>query len=147
MGGDRAEETIEIDASPDAVFAAAHDYDTFPEWQSAVRRCEVLERDTEGRGTLVETVSDAKVRELRYVLRYHYEPVRRIWWAYVEGDVASLEGEYVLEDLGDGRTRLTYRLESDLGIPVPGFLVRRVAKEVMRRSLAELKARAEEPAG
>ena len=93
MGAVRVEHSELIAADPQACFDAITDFDTYPQWQSAVRECRVLSRDGQ-KGTLVETVIDAKVRKVRYVLRYHAEPPHRLWWDYVEGDVKSIAGGY-----------------------------------------------------
>jgi hypothetical protein len=122
------------------VFEVAIDYDTFPAWQAAVQRVGVLGRDGAGRGELVRFEIDAKVRRIAYTLRYHYDPPGRIWWDFVEGDgVADVEGEYELEPLDDGRTRVTYRLGIDPGVPVPGLLARRLSRGVMKRSVTDLR--------
>ena len=145
MGTDRAEFAAEMAATPDEIFATVIDFESYPEWQSAVKRVRVHERDEEGRPTVVETVSNLKVREVRYVLRYHYdEAPERIRWDYVEGDARSVSGEYVLADAGDGRTRVTYRLEVDAGVPVPGLLRRRLTGQVMKGSVQDLKSRVED---
>ena len=130
-----------MDASPEAVYEAATDYETFPRWQQAVQVAEVLERDDRGRGRVVRFEIDAKVKRIAYTLRYHYDPPGRIRWDFVEGDgVADVEGEYELEPLDDGeRTRVTYRLGIDPGVPVPGLLARRLNKGVMRRSVTDLR--------
>ena len=149
MGLHSAEHTVEIEASPAACFAAITDYESFPDWQQAVEAVEVLERDAHGRGELVRFRIDAKVKRISYTLRYHYdEPTAsasgrpwRIWWDFVEGEgVADVEGEYLLQPLdGDRRTRATYRLGIDPGIPVPGLLARRLNQGVMRRSVDDLR--------
>jgi hypothetical protein len=52
-----------------------------------------------------------------------YEPPRRLAWTRVQSDdLDAMDGSWELEDLGDGRTRATYRLSVDPG-PV-GFLAR-----------------------
>ena len=141
MGTHSAEHTVEIDASPAACFAAITDYESFPDWQHAVEAVEVLERDARGRGELVRFRIDAKVKRISYTLRYHYDEPSRIWWDFVAGEgVADVEGEYLLEPLdGDRRTRATYRLGIDPGIPVPGLLARRLNQGVMRRSVHDLR--------
>ena len=132
-----------MSAPIDLVFATASDYRTFPEWQHAVITVEVLARDGEGRGEVVEFLTDAKLRRVRYRLRYHHEPTRRIWWGFIEGDgVADVEGEYVFA-AADGGTRVTYRLGIDPGIPVPGLLARRANATVMKRSVEDLRDEAE----
>ena len=141
MGTHSAEQSTEIDAPLEACFEAAIDYETFPDWQRAVERVEVMERDAEGRGELVRFEIDAKVKRVSYTLRYHYERPSRIWWEFVEGDgVADVEGEYSIEAVDDGaRTRVTYRLGIDPGVPVPGLIARRLNQGVMRRSVTDLR--------
>lgn len=143
MGAKRAEQGIEIDAPPEEVFAAVTDYETFPDWQSAVRECEVIERDAEGRGEVVAFAIDANVKEVRYRLRYRYQHPHRIGWDYLEGDVKSVDGSLDLDALDGGRTRATYRLEIDPGVFLPGPLRRVLVDQVMRGFVRELKARVE----
>lgn len=50
MGGKRAERQIAIGESPRRCFEAIVDYESFPDWQRAVRDCEVVSRDERGRG-------------------------------------------------------------------------------------------------
>lgn len=145
MGIHRAEQSLEIDAPPGACYEAIADFETYPEWQQAVLRSEVLEHDRDGRGALVAIRVDARVRQVSYVLRYHHQPPDRLWWEFVEGDgVEHIDGEYLFESLDDGRrTRATYRLGIDAGVPVPGFIARRLNEGVMRRSIEETKAESE----
>lgn len=142
MSVHRAERTIEVDASPEACFAAAIDYETFPTWQSAVLAAEVLERDDKGRGVLVDFRTDAKLREVRYLLRYRYGEGHAVSWEYVEGDIEHIEGDYAFEQR-DGGTRVTYRLGIDPGVPAPKFVVRRLNEQVMQRSMEDLKREVE----
>ena len=142
MGAVSAEHSELIGAGAQACFDAITDFETYPQWQSAVRECRVLSRA--GRdGTVVETVIDAKVKKVRYVLRYHAEPPHRLWWDYVEGDVKSIAGGYDFEDAGDGATRATYRLAIDPGRLVPGPVRRLLTGPVMRTSVRELRQRVE----
>ena len=140
MGSSAAEHSEVMAATPAACLAALLDFDSYPDWQSAVKDAEVLEP---GADPVVEFHIDAKVKTVRYVLRYHPEPPSRLWWEYVEGDLRSVSGEYALEDLGDGSTRATYRLEIDPGRFVPGPIRKALTDGVMRGSVRELKARVE----
>jgi hypothetical protein len=126
-----------IEGSPAACLEALLDFGSYPEWQSAVR--DVTVRDDGA----VEFCVDAKVRTIRYVLRYHPEPPSRLWWEYVEGDAKDVSGEYLLDDLGDGTTRATYRLDIDPGRFVPGPVRKLLVEGVMRTSVRDLKRRVE----
>jgi ribosome-associated toxin RatA of RatAB toxin-antitoxin module len=143
MGISRAEQSLEIGASPEACFDAIVDFETYPQWQDAVRRTEVIERYPDGLGQVVELEVDAKVRVVTYRLRYHYDRPGRLWWDFVEGEgVAYIDGEYLFEPTGDG-TLATYRLGIDAGVPIPGFIAKRLNEGVMKRAVSDLKDEAE----
>ena len=121
MGLNWAEHTVEIAAPIETCFEAITDYETFPSWQSAVVDTEVLDWDAQGRGKRVRLFIDAKVRKVDYTLDYRYDEPKRIEWDFVEGNgINDADGHYLFEDLGDDRTRATYKLGLEVGIPLPG---------------------------
>jgi hypothetical protein len=139
MGITRAEQRLEIPASREACFEAIVDFETYPEWQDAVVRAEVVESYDDGLGKVVELCVDAKVREVTYRLLYHYEPPGKLWWDFVEGHgVEYIDGEYLFE-ARDGATLATYRLGIDPGVPVPGFIAKRLNEGVMARAVRDLR--------
>jgi uncharacterized membrane protein len=115
MGLITGDKSVEIDAPIDRVFEIAADIKNAPEWQGSLKDVEVLEKDGDKRAALVETVSDAKVKTVKAILRFTYDEPTRIEWTQEKGDVKSLKGWWDLEDLGGGRTRATYALEVDPG--------------------------------
>ena len=115
MGELEASCSIEIDAPRDRCFEVAADVEGAPTWQASLKAVEVLERDGEGRPRLVETVSDAKVKEAKAILRFDYDPPGTISWEQEEGDVKRLVGSWEFEELAPDRTRATYRLRADPG--------------------------------
>jgi hypothetical protein len=139
VGITRAEQRLEIPASREACFDAIVDFETYPEWQNAVLRAEVVESYEDGLGKVVELCVDAKVREVTYRLLYHYEPPGKLWWDFVEGHgVEYIDGEYLFE-ARDGATLATYRLGIDPGVPVPGFIAKRLNEGVMARAVRDLR--------
>jgi ribosome-associated toxin RatA of RatAB toxin-antitoxin module len=132
-----------IEAEPAVCFDEITDYETFPEWQSAVKEVDVLTTNDEGIGRDVRFVIDAKVREVSYTLRYSYEQPHLVTWEYVEGDVRSVEGDFVFEDQGDGTTLATYSLDIDPGVWLPGRVKKLLTDQVMKRSVEDLKRRVE----
>jgi ribosome-associated toxin RatA of RatAB toxin-antitoxin module len=145
MGAHEAQHSAVIAAAPETCFDALCEFETYPEWQSAVKRCEVLEREADG-SLVVETLIDLRVREIRYVLRYQFERPHRMWWEYLDGDARDIAGDFELEDLRDGTTRATYRLAVDPGRFVPGPLKRLIAEQGTRGAVEDLRSRVE-PAG
>ena len=139
----RAEQQVVVEGSPQECFDALLDYESFPDWQRAVKSVEVATRDRAGRGEEVAFEIDAKVRTINYRLRYSYEPPHRIGWDYVEGDVKDVDGEFVLEDRGDGTTLATYSLALDPGVWLPGPLQKVLRDQVMKGAVDDLKKRVE----
>jgi carbon monoxide dehydrogenase subunit G len=137
----------EIDAPIEEVWALVEDVLIAPEWQGGLVSISALEHDDEGRPTLVESVSDIKVRQVTTQVRFHYEPPTRLSWTQEKGDLKSVDGSWVLEDLGEGRTRATYTLDGDPG-RVLGMLIRGPVEAAARAMLVnarpgELKERIE----
>ena len=139
----RAEHSAEIEAAREVCFQALLEYETFPDWQRAVKSVRVLDRDDEGRGRDVEFHIDAKVKQVRYVLRYSYEPPGWIGWEHVEGDVKDVSGEFVLDQADDGVTLATYRIALDPGVWMPGPIKKVLTDQVMKGAVEDLKRRVE----
>ncbi|MCW2990571.1 MAG: cyclase/dehydrase [Solirubrobacterales bacterium] len=138
--------SAEIDAPLTEVWAAVEDVLSTPEWQGGVISMEAIETDAQGRPTLVETVNDAKVRQIKTRVRFAYDGPSRLSWEQEKGDLKSLAGSWELEDLG-GRTRAVYTLEGDPGRML-GMLIRGPVEDSIRQHLVdarpgELKQRVE----
>jgi carbon monoxide dehydrogenase subunit G len=144
LGGSASEE---IDAPLDEVWGVVEDVLTAPDWQGGLDAISALEHDDDGRPTLVETENDIKVRRIKTQVRFRYEPPTRLSWTQEKGDLKSVEGAWELEDLGEGRTRATYTLDSDPGRML-GMLIRGPVEAATRAMLVnarpgELKKRVE----
>ena len=120
MGGSASEE---IDAPLQKVWEVVEDVVSAPDWQGGLVSITPLEHDSEGRPTLVESENDIKVRHVKTQVRFAYDPPTRLSWKQEKGDLKSVEGAWVLEDLGNGRTKATYELDSDPGRLI-GLLLR-----------------------
>ena len=131
MGTISGERSVEIDAPMERCYEIASDINHAPEWQGSLKDVEVLERDGERRALLVETESDAKVKTVKATLRFSYEPPTAIRWVQEKGDTKSLIGSWTFDDLGDGRTRATYALDTDPG-RLLGMLLRGPAETKVR---------------
>lgn len=141
------ERTVEINAPIETCFDIAADIENAPEWQGSLREVEVLERHGDGRAYLVETESDAKVKNVKARLRFRYEEPVGITWVQEKGEVKSLEGWWNFEELDEGRTQATYGLAVDpgrmLGMLVRGPVVDQVRNFLLGGAAEGLKQRAE----
>lgn len=140
---ERAEGGTEIHATPAEVMAVVADFESYPDWVGSLEAVEVLARDRQGRGTRVAFRLGTPLGEQAYTLAYRYQPGDAgVAWTYVEGTLEDLAGSYALEPAGDG-TRVTYRLEVALAVPLPGLVKRQAAKQIVRSALSDLKRRVE----
>ena len=84
----------------------------------------------------------------KYTLVYKYIPDDGgMTWATKsvdEGPIKSIEGEYVLEELDEDETEVTYRMTLDLKTKLPGILMKRGEKMIIRNALDGLKKRVEQ---
>jgi len=141
---EHAEGTTEVDASPAEVMAVIADFDAYPDWVGNLEDVQVLARDRHGRGTRVAFRLRTPVLTAAYTLAYRYAPRDEgVSWRYVEGTLQDLTGSYTLEQTDDRTTRVTYRLDVELGMPLPGLVKRQAAKQIVRSALSDLKRRVE----
>jgi hypothetical protein len=147
MGILEASRTVEIDAAKADCYAIISDLASTPDWQESMNSLEVLETDSDGRASLVEIKSDAKVREVTSRVAFEYQPEDGMTWEQKKGDLKWMTGSWTLEDLGDGRTRATYALKGDtgrmLGLLIKGPVQDKLKEFLTKDAVEGLKARAE----
>src|SRR3977135_4281685 len=108
--------STEIYAPIERCWAVVEDVPSAPDWQGGLVSMDVIERDEEGRALVCDAVSDAKVRTILTRTKFSYEAPTWLAWEQVgKGYLRSVRGAWDLEDLGDGRPRVTYSLEVDPG--------------------------------
>lgn len=131
-----------IDFPPERVYRAVTDYANYDEFMPFVVQADVMKTLPDG-----AALSSQRLRlprpfgERHYVLRVasRVETGRaggRTWrteWAYVpgSGDIAGQRGSWTLTQLAPGRTLATFRLFSDPGGAVPGWLYERAVADTL----------------
>jgi carbon monoxide dehydrogenase subunit G len=131
--------TSEIDAPLAEVWAVIEDVERAAEWQGGLKDIRALEHDKDGRATLCEAESDAKVRTLKSTVRFDYDEPTRLRWTQEKGELKSVEGSWELEELGESRTRATYRLDVELGRML-GMVIRGPLVDLLRANLVNARA-------
>jgi ribosome-associated toxin RatA of RatAB toxin-antitoxin module len=139
-----ATERMVVAASPDRCFAIAADIERYPQWAEDIKQVTVHERDDQGRPALVTFRAAAFGRSTTYTLAYDYTAAPRVLaWKLTQGDITTkLDGSYEFEASGEG-TELTYHLEVEIRVPIPGFIKMRAQSRIMSTALRDLKARVE----
>lgn len=141
---DAVSDSIIVHADPDTIMEVIADFPSYPDWQEEIKEVEVLDTDEDGWATQVRYRVDAKLFSTTYVLAYAYTDTA-MRWTLVEGDqVRKIDGAYTLEDQGDGTTRVTYDLEVEPAISLPGMLKRKAAQRIIDGALKGMKRRVEQ---
>ena len=135
---------IVIAADRAAIMGVIADFESYPDWATGVKKCTVLRTEPGGRAEQVRFVLDASPIKDEYVLAYVWDDDDSATWTLAEGQmVKAMDGAYQLSDLGDGTTRVTYRLAVDVAIPLIGMLKRKAEKVIIDTALKGLKKRVE----
>jgi ribosome-associated toxin RatA of RatAB toxin-antitoxin module len=142
---EQATERTTIAAPPEAVYAIALDIERYPEWAQDIKEVAVVERDDADRPLRVRFRAAAMGHSARYILKYdHSGAPSRLEWVLEQGDIVrKLDGAYTFEPTASGGTEVTYHLEAELAVPLPGFIKRRAESKIMTTALEELRHRCE----
>ncbi|WP_028477437.1 SRPBCC family protein [Nocardia sp. CNY236] len=141
---DRTQRSIVIQAPAHQVMAVIADLESYPEWVSAAKTVEVLERDSDGLAKTARFVLDAGVVKDTYVLTYAWRADRKaVSWSLLRGEIQKAQnGTYELLEVPGG-TEVLYTLTVDLNIPMIGMFKRKAEKVITDTALKELKKRVE----
>jgi ribosome-associated toxin RatA of RatAB toxin-antitoxin module len=140
-----ATERMVVAASPEQCFSVVSDVERYKEWAADIKEISVVRRDPQDRPLEVTWRAGAFGRSTSYTLVYDYSDApSTLSWRQVAGDLTSkLDGHYRFEPSSDGGTEVTYTLEVELRVPLPGFIKRRAQSRIMHTAMEELKARVE----
>jgi ribosome-associated toxin RatA of RatAB toxin-antitoxin module len=142
---EQATERMVVSATPQRCFEVSSDIGAYPEWAADIKQVTIDEQDEEGHPTLVTFRAAAFGRSTNYTLAYDYSEAPEVLaWVQTQGDITSkLDGRYVFAPSGDHATEVTYHLEVEMKVPLPGFIKMRAQSRIMSIALRELKARVE----
>ena len=138
---DQATQQMHIEAPLERIWAVLTDFEAYPTWARDLKEATVVQRDDEGRASLVRFRAAAMGRSTTYTLAYEWDDApNRLPWKLVTGDIQRvLDGAYEFTEV-DGGTDVTYHLRVDLAIPLPGFVKRRAEARIISTALRELRA-------
>ena len=141
---DQTTSSIIVQAPPAAVMDVIADFPAYPQWVKGMKLAQASGATEEGRAEKVRFVLDVPPIKDDYTLAYTWDGDRKVSWTLVEGTLLkTMNGAYLLRDLGDGATEVTYQLALDLAIPLIGMLKRKGEKILIETALRGLKTRVE----
>ena len=144
------ENTVLVNAPLEAVFAAARDQETFPQFMPDVESVVISERSADGLRSVSEWVavaSDFKLK-VRWTEEDLWDPAtHRLRFQQLKGDYTAYGGTWAFSDEGGGVTRFQSEIDYELEIPLIGALLKAVVARLMRdntqKILEAIKSRAE----
>lgn len=144
----RLDVSIEVEARPEAVWEVLTDWERQSEWMLDARSVEVVTPHREGEGVTIVVPTNLLGFTVEDRMRVTgWEAPRRLEVIHL-GRVIRGSGAFAIDELGPGRSRLTWTEEVDpplgaLGEWGASTLVRPVVERIFRRSLRNLAALAE----
>jgi ribosome-associated toxin RatA of RatAB toxin-antitoxin module len=144
---DKAEGTKTINASAADIMEVLSDFESYPDWTD-VKKTEVVAKDGDGRASEVAYEVSQFGISAKYTLSYEYTPDDGgMTWttkSVEEGPIKNIDGEYVLEELDEDETEVTYSMRLELSAKLPGIIRKQGEKMVIRNALDGLKKRVEQ---
>ena len=144
-GGGKIDAVIEIATSPSKLISLMRDCGRSPTFIEGLTSCGILSQSPEANSDVREHIVKKFwfVPETRSVFKSIYDGQRSITFHRVEGDLRTMEGQWLLEPLQGGvRTRLFYIAHIDPGVPLPSGIVRAAIEAELPRTLAALRLEA-----
>ncbi len=135
------ESSVLVDAPPDVLMGLICDFGSYPDFLPET----VMARPLKQEGSTWEVRFGIQViRRLEYTLRLTRSDDLHLSWTLVDGPFRTNEGSWTLEPVDGGRrTRALYRIDLQVGMFVPGNIVRSLTERTLPDTLARFKAEAE----
>jgi len=142
---DLSKNSITIEASAADVSKVLFDLAEYPNWSTAIKSVEVLEKDASDRATKVKMSIDAGVMKDRVTLDYDWASApSRLDFSLDYADLLTeMTGSYLIKDNGDDTTTVTYELTVGLSMPVPAMMRQKAERATIDQALNQLKKKIE----
>jgi ribosome-associated toxin RatA of RatAB toxin-antitoxin module len=136
---------IEIDVTPEELMGVITDFESYPEFIPEMVSARVVRQHGD---TWEVAFGIHVVRRLDYTLKLIRVSPTRIEWKLVSGVFKSNEGSWNLVALEGGtRTHAEYSVDIQVGMFLPGSLVRSLVGKTLPAMLTKFKDRAESTVG
>lgn len=120
-----ADRTETFDISADKIFKVLTNYESYPDFMDGVKSVKELSRD--GNTAIVEYHLSI-IKKFTYSVKITEVENESLSWTFEGGDLFnSNNGSWTLKDNGDGSTEVTYHLDLDFKVKVPGLMAKKLA--------------------
>ena len=139
---------IDVNAPRQVIWRLLVDCERSLHIMAGAKSCKVIQRDPAGRWDIREQISKGGgfTPTVKILLRSTYEAPHIVHFHRIEGDVKSMDGDWRLEPLDAGHTRVFYDNQL-LVAGAPGPIARAVMRRDIPRDLISLRDASEADAG
>jgi ribosome-associated toxin RatA of RatAB toxin-antitoxin module len=134
--------TKTLDVSKEKLFTAITRYEDYPQFVTGCKKTEV-ERKAPGHA-LVKYSANILGKDLWYLLE-HSEDLEsgKVTWKLLDSDLLKVDsGTWTLKDLGGGKTEVTYAIEIEFKIWIPGPVLKTLTATSLPNVIAEFEKKA-----
>lgn len=136
-----ATSSVDVDVSPEALMAVVTDFSAYPRFLPEMEEATVLRRDGD---VWVVRFAVRVVRRLEYTLRLEKQSPTVLRWSLVEGVFKANNGGWDLSPLeGGAKTHAEYHIDLDVGMFVPGSVMKTLVHSSLPATMAAFKKEAE----
>lgn len=131
-----------VDVPKDKFFAAVAAYENYPQFVTGCKKIEV-ERKAPGQARVKYSVNMLG-KDLWYLLEHTEDAASgTLTWKLIESDLLKVDsGTWTLRDLGDGRTEVTYAIEIEFKIWIPGPVLKGLTQTTLPTLIGEYEKQA-----
>ena len=138
----RATLTKTLDTPKDRLYSAITRYEDYPQFVTGCKKVEV-ERKAPGRAR-AKYFTNILGKDLWYLLEHTEDSEKgEVTWKLVESDLLKVDsGTWTLKDLGGGKTEVTYSIEIEFKIWIPGPVLKTLTATSLPTVISEMDKRA-----
>lgn len=131
-----------VDVPKDKFFATVAGYESYPQFVTGCKKIEV-ERKAPGQSR-VKYFVNMLGKDLWYLLEHTEDAAAGILtWKLVESDLLKVDsGTWTLKDLGNGKTEVTYSIEIEFKIWIPGPVLKGLTQTTLPTLIGEYEKQA-----
>lgn len=137
-----AQRTEVFDVPMDKIFKVLTDFESYPSFMDGVSDVTVTNRD----GNSVDAEYSLNIiKKFKYTMNHIIEEPNKISWSFKSGDLfKKSDGSWSLKDVGDGKTEVTYEVDIDFKVMVPGMVSKKLVSSNLPSMMKSVQKKAKE---
>lgn len=136
-----ASKTVVMNVPIEKIWGTIVDYEKYDQFVEGVDAVSVKNR--KDGAVQVQYKIELMGKEIFYTLDHVEKKPHEMTWTLVDSNIMKgNKGGWILKDLGEGKTEVTYTLALDFKIPVPGFVLSGLVKGQLPKMLGCFEQRA-----